>query len=250
MIERRVLEPEKTYLFTKEIIATNQMFPGNKRKWAIEMGRENLSRFLLPIGHIMSFTVVRNKLLFVIKIHPEEVLRKVPKFVKDQAFRLEVKTLDQYIRGELQNIALPQTQTYELTDLAVAIRKRFANFLQSFTIRYNKQYNRRDRLSARPTGIYEIQGDEDLKQILLEIQNTPLIHGDNRDLDKCETNSFHLDRKDVRKVVSWQRVVDLFNGEMQNFQSEVKSTRSKLMRMLKNFEYLREVPPGWYLGRQ
>jgi hypothetical protein len=249
MIERKILEPNKTYLFTKEILATNQMFPGNRRKWSIETGRENLCRFLLPIGHVLNFTIVQNKLLMVITIHPPDVLKKVPRLVKDQSYTLEANTLDQYVNGKLQELAQKQRPTYEQDDLSKAIRKRFANFLQSFSIRYNRQYNRKDRLSARPTGIFEVQTEDDLRQLLSEIQNTPLIHGDKRDLNNCETNSYHLERKEVQKVISWKKVIDLFQGKLSVFQNAVRNIRAKLIRRANEFEYLKDIPPGWYWGR-
>jgi hypothetical protein len=250
MIERRRLIPGKTYLVTKEILSNNEMFPGNRRKWTIETGRETIGRFLLPIGHILSFTMVQNMFLIVIRIHNEQIIKKVPRMVKHQAYRLEAPKLDQYTEGQLEDIALPNSPTYEHEDLCKAVRKRFGNGFQSFSIRYNRQFNRKDRLSARPTGIYEVQGEEDLKQLLLEIQNTPLVHGDKSDLEHCATNSYRLDRKDVQKLISWQRVIDLVRGGMNAFKKEVKIVREKLLKLMEEFRYLQEIPPGWYFGRQ
>jgi hypothetical protein len=249
MIESKRLEPEKTYLLTKEILSNNQMFPCNRIKWTVETGRETIGRFLLPIGHILNFTMVQNKFLIVIKIHSENVIKKVPRMVKNQAYRLEAKSLNQYTQGELEDIALPGSPTYENRDLCKSIRKRFGNGFQSFSIKYNRRFNRKDRLSARPTGIYEIQGEEDLKQLLLEIQNSPLVHGDKSDLEYCETNSYHIDRKEIQKVISWQRVIELFRGDINTFKMEVRIVRKKLFKLIKVFSYLQEIPPGWYFVR-
>jgi hypothetical protein len=246
MIEQKNLKPGSTYLFTKEILGINIWFPNNQRQWAVSTGRKNLGIFLLPIGKVLGFTIVKNKLLIVIEFHSREVLEKVPRASKDQAYLLTAHDQDRYISGELPPIALEESPTYEGENLSVALRKRLANFLQSFTIQYNRHYGRKDRLSARYSGIFELEGEEDIKKVLTELQNTPLIHEDRRSLEACNTNTFDLEDKEIRKVISYRKVMELFGGTIKAFQDAARQVRKRLEEICGNFRYLQEVAPGCY----
>lgn len=248
MVEQKILTPGETYLFTKEILSINVWFPKNQRKWAVETGRKNLAIFLLPIGQVLGFTIVKNKIFILITLHPKEVLLKVPKERKNQSYILTSGDLDRYVAGELPPIASQDSDTYEGENLSVSIRKRFANFLQSFSLQYNRHYGRTDRLSARYTGIFKLNNDDEIRKVLAEMQNAPFIHEDKRDLSECYTNSYHLEDAEIRKVISYEKVIVLFGGKIKLFQEYAKAIRLKLKQLEGAFEYLRKIPPGMYLN--
>jgi hypothetical protein len=246
MVEKSVLNPGGTYLFTKEILGINVWFPQNKMKWAIETGRKNLAIFLLPVGNVLAFTIVKSKLLLVIEFHQKEVLENVPKECKDQSYLLTADDLEKYIAGELPPLAENDSKTYKGENLSLALRKRFANFLQSFSIKYNRHYKRKDRLSARYTGIFELENSEDIKKTIAEIQNTPLLFDDARDLKICSTNTYQIEDREIQKFISYRKVIDLFEGSIKVFQEAVKEVRKRLQNNTKEYAYLQEVPPGAY----
>lgn len=247
MIEQKILNPGGTYLFTKEILGINNWFPYNQKKWAIETARKNLAVFLLPVGRILAFSIVKNKLLILVKFHEGDVLEKVPKESKNQSYLLSSKDLDEYVSGKLPPIATRDSETYAGTNLSESLRKRFANFLQSFSIQYNNQYDRKDRLSARYTGIFELTESTEIKKVITEIQNTPLIHDDKRELENCNTNSYHLEDPEIQKVISYKCVLEFFESNIEVFRSEVRAVRKRLKALVPEYKYLQQIPPGGYI---
>jgi hypothetical protein len=247
MIEHNELKPGGTYLFTKEILDNNVWFPQNRKRWILETYRKNLRVFILPVGKVLGYSIVKNKLMVVIEFHSKSVMEKVPRQCKDQVYELYSDDIDSYRAGKMPPIAEPDTLTYKGKDMCGAMRKRVANSLQSLTIRYNRHFGRKDRLSARFTGIFELETEEDIRNVLAEIQNAPLIHSDRRDLKRCDTNSFHLEDASIRQVVSTQRVLDLFGGSLIAFQEAARSVRKKLLEKERSFKILSQIPPGRYL---
>ncbi len=247
MVEQKLLSPGETYLLTKEILSINVWFPNNQQKWAIETGRRNLAIFLLPVGRILNFTIVKSKIHVLIQFHNKEVLEKVPRECKDQVYVLTSDEQDKYVAGELAPIAKEGSKTYLGDNLNIALRKRFANFLQSFTIQYNQHYGRKDRLSARYTGIFHLETDEAIRKVLTEVQNTPLIFDDKRDLENCNTNCYNIEDREVQRVISYQKIIDLFGGNLGTFQEAVKAVRMQLKVLQSDYKYLRKIAPGNYL---
>jgi hypothetical protein len=247
MKETKTLKPGASYLFTKEILGINVWFPRNQIKWTIQSGLRILGIILLPVGDVLAFTMVNNKLMILIRFYSEEVLEKVPRQSKHQAYELTSKDQAKYLSGELPPIAQKNALTYLGYDFGKILRKRVASFLQSLTIQYNRQYKRKDRLSARYTGIFELETEEEIKRVLAEMQNAPLVHSDKRTLEECNTNSFHLEDPMVSRVISYQQVKELFGGSLHAFQEAAREVRKKLMGMKQAFQYLTQVPPGRYL---
>jgi hypothetical protein len=204
--------------------------------------------FLLPVGKILGFTISENKMFILIAFHSEEVLLKVPRKNKHQTFILTSDLIPAYIAGELPPIGAKTARTYSPKELSTGLRKRLANFQQSTSLQFNRYFGRKDRLSARPTGLFEMENEEDIKRVLAEMQNAPLIHADKRELSDCNTNSYHLENPQVRKVISYNKVIELFGGTLEGFQKEVKSVRRKLKCVSHEFKVLQLLPPGRYLG--
>jgi hypothetical protein len=247
MKETKELQPEKTYLFTKEILGINEWFPRKRKAWTIKTFRKKIRLFVLPIGKVFGYAIVRNKLMIIVKFHPPEVTERVPRQCKNQVYELNSNNLEKYLSGELPPIARPGSLTYAGKDLSACNRKRMANMLQSQTIDYNEKFDRKDRLSARYTGIFELETEDELRSVLEEIQNAPLIHSDDEGLNECRINSFHLEDPMVKEVICFQSVLALYGGRVEAFQEAVREVRRKLKGMKHVYRYLEGVPPGRYL---
>jgi hypothetical protein len=91
-----------------------------------------------------------------------------------------------------------------------------------------------------------LENSEDIKKTIAEIQNTPLLFDDARDLKICSTNTYQIEDREIQKFISYRKVIDLFEGSIKVFQEAVKEVRKRLQNNTKEYAYLQEVPPGAY----
>lgn len=148
------MRPERTYLIRKKIISVNQLNT-EPEGWQNDRFQKNLNRFILPFAKLLSFSFTQAELLIVIHTHPEEIIRKLPKYVDDQKYELTPSDLPKYLAGELGPIHNSKHNCSEL-DPGWVIRKKLSNFLHSFTIFFNQESGRPDRLFSRNTSIEEL----------------------------------------------------------------------------------------------
>lgn len=126
------MRPERSYLIRKKIIGINEL-DTDSDSWQKERFQKNLNRFILPFAELLSFSFTKGEVLMVIRTHPEEIIRKLPKYVEDQRYELKAWDLPKYLAGELGPIHNSKHNCAEL-DPGWVIRKKVSNFLHSFTI--------------------------------------------------------------------------------------------------------------------
>lgn len=198
MDAQAIMRPERIYLLRKKIIGANQLNT-DADGWEKERFQENLNRFILPFAELLSFSFTKEEVLMVIRIHPEEIIRKLPKYVEDQKYQLLASDLPKYLSGELGPIHNSKHNCENL-DPCWVIRKKVSNFLHSFTIFFNRLYARLDRLFRRKTWIEELDSEELIRRKIVEVETEPIRQGDERKPEECGNTLAEILNGDMTRV--------------------------------------------------
>jgi hypothetical protein len=228
MQTQTMMLPEHVYLIRKKIISVNQLVSQSKG-WEEDRLRVNLNRFILPIAELLAFSFTQNEILLVMRIHPEKIIRNLPKFVEDQKYFLTAGLLPDYLSG---NLGLIHNSTHNCSELdsSWVIRKKISNFLHSFTIFYNRKNKRQDRLFARKTHIEELTTDEEIRQSIVKVEIEPVIQGDKRDPEDCGNSLRETLRGELNRI---------FIPSLQNlFGNDLRELLEKIASELKDFKLI------------
>jgi uncharacterized protein YfbU (UPF0304 family) len=162
------------YYIEKLVLKQNSLVVSEADYLVLE---ENIRRFILPIGTLYHMTVTQGFVGIFMKIHSEEILKSVPRNVRDQIFTLSATDLDSYQSGDLKlQIEGSENNCGDkyASDAAIIV-KRYACFLQSFTRQYNLRHDRECRLFQRKTKIYEIESLDELNGLIAASSVQPVI---------------------------------------------------------------------------
>lgn len=226
------LSPEKTYLIIKEVIGINTWFGSKSKTWASKQANLNLKRFFLPIGEILSFELIEDRMIFQIKFHSAEILEALPRQVKHQEYTLEADVLTDYLAGKLNPIAMEGKPTYKGEKCSIILRKKIANFLQSFTIWFNRKFRRKDRLSARKTEIYLLESEDEIRNSMINMKVVQYYSREKRNPKKCKTTFVKKTNREFNNSICYYRVAELFSGNLENFHLKVRNIFEKIMQIL------------------
>lgn len=229
MSAKQEMRPERIYLIRKKIIGVNEL-DTKSDSWQKERFQKNLNRFILPFAELLSFSFTNEEVLMVIRTHPEEIIRKLPKYVEDQKYELTASDLPLYLSGELGSIHNSKHNCAEL-DPCWVIRKKVSNFLHSFTIFFNRKNDRPDRLFRRKTWIEELDTDELVARKVVEVETEPIRQGDEREPEECG-NTLKETLQGEMKRVSIPRLRALFGSDLSMLRARVLSEVKILKEIL------------------
>lgn len=225
------MRPERIYLIRKKIIGINELNT-DSIGWQNERFQRNLNRFILPFAELLSFSFTKGEVLMVIQTHPEEIIRKLPKYVEDQKYELKASDLPKYLSGELGPIHNSKHNCSEL-DPSWVIRKKVSNFLHSFTIYFNRANSRPDRLFCRKTWIEELGSNKETIQKVVEVESEPIRQGDNRNPEECCNTLGEIMKGEMTRV-SIHRLKMIFGGDILHLKARVLSEIEKLRKSQNN----------------
>lgn len=226
------LSPEKTYLIIKEIIGINTWYKSKSKTLAINQASLNLKRFFLPIGEVLSFELIKDRMIFEVKFHSAGILAALPRQIKHQEYILEADMLPDYLAGKLNPIAMEGMPTYKGEKSSIILRKKIANFLQSFTIWFNKEFHRKDRLSARKTEMYLLESDEEICKAMINMKVVPYFLSEKLNSRISKTTGINKDTKELKNSICYYRIAELFNGNIENFHIQVRNVFEKFKQIL------------------
>lgn len=167
-------------------------------------------------------------MLILIHTHPEDVIRKLPKFVEDQKYELQASDLPQYLSGELGPIHNSKHNCADL-DPGWVIRKKVSNFLHSFTIFFNRENGRPDRLFCRKTWIEELKTEKKIIQKVVEVETEPIRQGDSRNPEECCNTLAEILKGEMTRV-SISRLIALFKGNLKMLSVKVRNEIAKIRK--------------------
>lgn len=224
------MRPERTYLIRKKIIGINQL-DTEPDGWQNERFQRNLNRFILPFAELLSFSFTKGELLMVIHTHPEEIIRKLPKFVEDQKYELKASDLPKYLAGEMKPIHNSKHNCSEL-EPGWVIRKKVSNFLHSFTIFFNRANDRPDRLFCRKTWIEELETGDKIREKIVEVETEPIRQWNKEELEECCNTLKEIVLGDSTRV-SITRLKLLFGSDLALLGARVLSEINQLRSRVK-----------------
>lgn len=233
MLQVYELTPGKTYKISKTILDNNLYFPSKRgAEYSFNLGKEMMSRFIVPMGSVYGFGMISRKIMMVVKFHSEIILQNLPKQVRNMEFFLKPEQEEDYLNGRLGIICEKGFPDYKDTPGPYILKKGVARGLQSFAIQYNKKYKRKDRLSSRPLEYYELENDEEIQAAIAEIDNAHLNYGDPIRPDKCKTSCFRETLQEIGKCIYVNGVKKLFGGNLKTYAEKVlhyyyKKTKAK-----------------------
>lgn len=240
------LECGKTYIFSKRIIEKNRWTSSYRKVRMVEAAFERLNHFILPIAEVLSFVMVGNRLTIVLKVHPEEIIRQLPRQKKHMTYRLTTQHLNDYLTGKLGSPAGKGAATCEDIPVHVTIRKKLANFLQSFTILYNRLSNRSDRLSARKTDIIHLENEAEIRNAIVESQLAPVVQKEANKPDVGDGNILNPKIRIKQEAIHYSGIANLFWGKYKNFEQEVFRLFDLVQKQLNAGKFDRDTLPGFY----
>ena len=177
------LEPEKMYFIRKHVIPWNEVTATGISN---EIMRRNINRFILTFAELIHFGLTETEVLLVIKMHPEEVIRKLPRKVRHQRYVLEVEDLEDYLAGKMPPLHTlkDENKTCMHLDPCWVLRKKVSNFLHSFTKIFNHKCGHWDRMFVRYTGIWEVENVEEVRKCIEEVSIAHTLMGDRTSPEK------------------------------------------------------------------
>lgn len=226
------LAPEKTYLIIKEVIGINTWFGSKSKTLASKQASQNLKKFFLPIGEVLSFELIKDRMIFQIKFHSAEIIAALPRQVKHQEYILEADMLADYLAGKLKPMAMEGKPTCASEKSSTILRKKIANFLQSFTIWFNKEFHRKDRLSGRKTEMYLLESEDEIRNSMINMKVVQYLAGDKRNPKKCGSNFMKKKDKEFNNSICFYKVAELFSGNLENFHLKVIIIFEKIRQVL------------------
>lgn len=206
------LAPSQTILFRKKIIGINQWTGKRDSARVIREAYERVKVFLLPVGHILAFNLIEDTLHVVIQFHPESIIQNLPRCRRDMAYVLTVERMEEYLKGSLPPLAESEAKTCKHQAACQTIRKKLANFLQSFTIRINKMRRRNDRLSARKTLMVSLETEEEIRNTIAELQVLGPLMGEKIPPEKSESGIMNRNASFRQETISYKKIYALFGG--------------------------------------
>jgi len=208
------------YYIEKMVLKQNSLVVNPEDYFVIE---ENIRRFILPIGTLYHMTVTQGFVGIFMKIHSEEILKSVPRNVRDQIFTLSATDLDAYQSGDLklQIDGSANNCGNKYTSNSEIIKKRYASFLQSFTRQYNLRHDRECRLFQRKTKIYEIESLVELNRLIAASSVQAVIF----DKEILPEDYKHSTVKDVVQGINYRvsiaRLLGIFGTDTSGYMSYI-----------------------------
>jgi hypothetical protein len=204
------LEANGTYRVSKQILANNQHHTLTEVEWITKELTRSLRRILLPVGDILAFSVTENRIEYVVQFYSEEIIRRTPRKVKHLTQILSASERDDYLNGRLPDICQKNKPRCEDTSVDSILKKKCANFLQSYSRLYNRKFNRVDRLSGRLCQFQKLEDDQAIQNAIQLVQNAPKIAGEYMDLSICSTSSCNESAVSFQTCINFERVRELF----------------------------------------
>lgn len=222
MLQVNELTPGKTYKISKTILDINLYFPVRRGTgFSFELGKQMMSRFIVPMGTVYGFGMISKKIMMVVKFHPESILQNLPKQVRNMEYFPSPKQEECYLEGKLGPVCEEGYPDNKDKAGTYILKKGVARGLQSFAINYNRKYKRKDRLSSRPLEYYELESEEEVQEAIAEIDNAHIRNGANIRPDKCRTNCFRETLQEISECISISAVKKLFGGNLNTYAEKV-----------------------------
>lgn len=240
------LECGKTYIFSKRIIEKNRWTSSYRRNRMIKAAYERLNHFILPIAEVLSFVLVGNRLTIVLKVHPEEIIRQLPRQKKHMTYRLTTDHLCDYLSGKLGSPAEKGAATCSDIPVHVTVRKKLANFLQSFTILYNRLSHRSDRLSARKTDIVQLESESEIRNAIAQSQLAPVIQKESKNPVAGDQNILAPITRIKEEAIHYSGIATIFWGHYKHFEEEVFRLFDQLQKQIREGKIYKDTIPGFY----
>lgn len=202
------------YLFHKRCIQKNNY---KHFKNADKIFRDNIQKQLLPIGRVISFVITKWSIEVLIRLHPEHIIKNVPRLVCDQIITLTSEKLDQYLSGEIElhNITEPAKLCVG-QNVHTTVIKKVGNFLQSFTLQYNRALKRSCRLTKRKHEWYSVKEDE-IQDIIAMHMYMPYINGESQDPRKGKSSVYHDVKKQSNECIAYKEIMSYFGSSESGF---------------------------------
>lgn len=227
-VSSNFLAPSQTILFRKKIIGINQWTGKKDSQIIIREAYERVKVFLLPVGEILAFNLVEDTLHIVIQFHPESIIQNLPRYRRDMAYVLTVERMEDYLNGSLPPLAESEIKTCKHQAACKTIRKKLANFLQSFTIRINKMRRRNDRLSARKTLMVNLETEEEIRNTITELQVLGSLMGEKTPPEKSESGIMNRQAPFRQETISYRKIFTLFGGTFIGLEIAVRQIWDKI----------------------
>jgi hypothetical protein len=224
------LEANATYRVSKQIIPNNQHLTLTEVEWITQELTRNLRRILLPVGDVLAFSVTRNRIEYVIRFYSEEIIRKTPREVRHLSQILSVSEREEYLNGmEICKQDKPNCQGISVHSI---LKKKCANFLQSYGRLYNRKFNRTDRLSGRLCNFQKLETNLTIQNAIQLVQNAPKEAGEYIDLRICSTSSVNESSAVFQTCINYPMVREILLGEIpkvrkKSFPISLKSKHTK-----------------------
>jgi hypothetical protein len=197
------------YLFHKRCIQKNNY---KHFKDADKVFRENIQKQLLPIGRVISFVITKWAIEVLIRLHPEHIIKNVPRLVCDQIITLTAEMLDQYVSGEIKLHEITEPDELCIAqDVHTTVIKKVGNFLQSFTLQYNRALKRSCRLTKRKHEWFSVEEDE-VQEIIAMHTQMPYINGESKDPRKEKTSVYYDVKNQCNEFIQYTNILSYFDS--------------------------------------
>lgn len=241
------LAPSQTILFRKKIIGINQWTGKRDSTKVIKEAYERVKVFLLPVGHILAFNLIEDTLHNVIQFHPESIIQNLPRCRRDMTYVLTVEKMEDYLTGTLPPLAESEAKTCKHQAACQTIRKKLANFLQSFTIRINKMRKRNDRLSARKTLMVILETEEEIKNTITDLQVLGPLMGEMTHPEKSESGIMNRKALFRQETISYPKIYALFGGTFTGLEKAVQEIWKSINMINNQSSHFYHLKTGRYL---
>lgn len=239
--------PDNHYVFVKKFLDPHAVIQRGEVSWAIQKPVENLGKFFLPMAYVLGFSIVDSQIIIVFKFHSEEIIRKLPRFVKHMNYNLCETEMQDYLSGKLDPICRKDKQDCQEGKIEYHLLKKISNYLHSTTIHYNKHIKRDGCLFARKAELYLLETESEIQNAIAQTQIVPLIYGDKNTPEKCKTNSIKAWTEEHKTFICWTKIGELFADSKGGLMGMVREIYKRIYKEFKDLSQLINRIPGQFL---
>jgi hypothetical protein len=239
-------DPGNYYLYSKDFLDPHSVIKRGKVSWALEKPVENLVRFFLPMAHVLGFCLTENQLVIILKFHPENIIRKLPRQVKHMDYQLKETDLEAYLQGKMPPICKEKEADCSTGEIHYHLTKKISNFLHSFTIKYNSQTNRSGCLFSRKTTLMQLETKEEIQNAIAQTQNIPVIQENKIHPESYKNNSTKNWGPWHKDAICWTKLIEIFSDCTGGFIGLVRRVYEKIIAEFPNTSALQSRIPGCF----
>lgn len=172
---------------------------------------DRICRFILPCAEVTSFVLMDNHVHLLLRVHPEQVLRKLPIQLHLAYNTLTAADMEDYLRGKTEIRFPKETKPYQ-----GSLHKLLVSCIRGLKISYKSWYNNKYQASgtlwSRKKANVLLPNEEDVYRTIAYIHNNPVQHGIVEEAGDVQFSSYTEIISGKSKVLRPSEVLRLFQS--------------------------------------